>query len=83
MARNWTCSKCNTNLDRDVNAAIGIRNEGLRILSLGTRDTANGGNIRQPGKTSVLLDAVPNEIGSQHPLRLSGQCLVVHLCFNY
>jgi putative transposase len=64
--RNWTCSRCNTQHDRDVNAAINIRNEGLRILSLGTRDTANGGNVRQPGKTSVLLDAVPCEVGSQH-----------------
>jgi putative transposase len=64
--RNWTCCKCNTQHDRDVNAAINIRNEGLRILSLGTRDTANGGNVRQPGKTSVLLDAVPCEVGSQH-----------------
>ena len=62
--RNWTCKKCNTSHDRDVNASINIRNEGLRILSLGTSDTANGGNVRQPGKTSVLLDAIPCEVGS-------------------
>ncbi|MGL6342724.1 MAG: RNA-guided endonuclease InsQ/TnpB family protein, partial [Waterburya sp.] len=62
--RNWTCSKCDTQHDRDVNAAINIRNEGLRILSLGTSDTANGGSVRQPGKTSVLLDAIPCEVGS-------------------
>ncbi|MGL5835120.1 MAG: RNA-guided endonuclease InsQ/TnpB family protein, partial [Waterburya sp.] len=62
--KNWTCDQCNTQHDRDVNAAINIRNEGLRILSLGTRDTANGGNVRQPGKTSVLLDAIPCEFGS-------------------
>jgi putative transposase len=62
--RDWTCSQCNTHHDRDVNAAINIRNEALRILDLGTRSTANGGNVRQPGKTSVLLDAVPCEVGN-------------------
>lgn len=67
--RNWTCSKCNSQHDRDINAAINIRNEGLRILSLGTRDTANRGNVRHRGKTSVLLDAIPCEVGSQHSTR--------------
>ena len=66
--RDWTCSQCNTHHDRDVNAAINIRNEALRILDLGTRSTANGGNVRQPGKTSVLLDAVPCEVGNPIPL---------------
>lgn len=68
--RDWTCNKCQTKHDRDVNAAINIRNEALRILSLGTSDTANGENVRQSGKTSVLLDAVPCEIGN--PIPMSG-----------
>ena len=67
--RAWTCNKCRTRHDRDVNAAVNIRNEALRILDLGTRSTANGGNVSQPGKTSVLLDAVPCEVGN--PTRLT------------
>ena len=67
--RAWTCTKCQTQHDRDVNAAINIRNEALRILALGTSATANGGNVSQLGKTLVLLDAVPNEVGN--PIRLA------------
>ncbi|MGL6343790.1 MAG: RNA-guided endonuclease InsQ/TnpB family protein [Waterburya sp.] len=62
--RVWTCVRCFTSHDRDINAAKNIRNEALRILSLGTSDTANGGNVRQPNKASVLLDAVPCEVGN-------------------
>jgi putative transposase len=32
--RTWTCSNCNTVLDRDLNAAINIKNIGLRLKPL-------------------------------------------------
>lgn len=64
--RAWTCKHCSTHHDRDVNAAINIRNEGLRILALGTSASACGGDVSRAGKTSVLLDAIPVESGSQH-----------------
>ena len=64
--RTWTCEYCKTVHDRDVNAAICIQDEGLRILALGTSATALGGEVSQPGKTSVLSDALPDEEGSPH-----------------
>ncbi|MEG4634325.1 RNA-guided endonuclease TnpB family protein [Microcoleus sp. AR_TQ3_B6] len=64
--RAWTCKHCGTHDDRDVNAAINIRNEGLRILALGTSASACGGDVSRASKTSVLLDAIPVESGSQH-----------------
>lgn len=32
--RHWTCENCQTSHDRDINAAINLRDEGLRILNL-------------------------------------------------
>ena len=79
--RNWTCEHCYTNHDRDINASINIRNEALRILSLGTSDTAKVGNVRRlGGKISCLLDAI--HFGDWKPqlycLQLVG---VVHAAF--
>jgi putative transposase len=69
--REWKCPKCEAVNDRDINAAKNIRDEGLRFLALGTSASANGRNVSQPGRISVLSDAVAVEVGS-YPLSASG-----------
>ena len=83
--RTWDCPNCNTKgIDRDINAAKNCRDEGIRILrtsraaevssadvslSCGTRDTANGGNVRQRRGRKSTVVAVADEFGSQHSTR--------------
>ena len=64
--RSFDCPRCNQRHDRDVNAAINIRNEGLRILALGISATALGRNVRPKryGRKSTTVEAVAVELGS-------------------
>jgi len=45
--RTWTCDRCGTRHDRDINAAINIRNEAQRMITAGIVVTANGGAVSQ------------------------------------
>ena len=64
--RSFLCPHCNVQHDRDVNAALNIRDEGLRILALGTSASALGGNVRPKrfGRKSTTGEAVADELGS-------------------
>lgn len=62
--RAWTCDRCHTPHDRDINAAKNIAQEAKRLIAAGIAGTANGGVVRQGRgrKPSVLARA--GEVGS-------------------
>ena len=56
--RSWTCI-CGSHHDRDLNAALNIRSEGLKILTAGHagRITARGPDVRLPQVEAVGVEA--------------------------
>jgi putative transposase len=55
--RVWTCDQCGVRHDRDINAAINIRNEAQRMITAGIVVTANGGTVSRGAgrKSSIAL----------------------------
>ncbi|QIZ71590.1 RNA-guided endonuclease InsQ/TnpB family protein [Oxynema aestuarii] len=60
--RNWTCSHCGTSHDRDLNAAINLREEGLRLLTCGTRGQAYCRDVR-PNRRGRKKSTIGQSVG--------------------
>jgi len=69
--REFDCPHCGKRHDRDINAAIDIKNEGWRVLTLGTSVIAPEGYVRPKlyGRKSTAVEAMVVEARSPHSTR--------------
>ncbi len=72
--RHWTCKNCGTKHDRDINAAINIRDEAMRIIQTsGTGDKACRQTVRR-GKGGRKKSTTTLVLGQEANTLPSGQC---------
>lgn len=67
--RRWTCSHCGTLLDRDLNAAINLLTEGLRILAAGNAESQNvcGADVSLPKGKQLARKQKPSHCEVRSP----------------
>jgi len=62
--RSWRCDQCGTLHDRDINAAINIRNEAQRMIAAGIAVTASRGTVSRGKRQKPAALARAIEAGS-------------------
>lgn len=62
--RNWKCTECGAEHDRDINAAKNIALEAQRMIAAGIAGTASRGNVRNKTGRKSSICSVANEARS-------------------